>query len=314
MKARWGIALALLLAPGLAGAAQAINFGVLAERSPATLAAQYQPLMDYLSAHLGGTPVQLQLMGADELAEAVAHNRLDLVLTTPAQYVALRTMNSLTGALATLARQQNGHITRSIGGVIVVADRRDDLQRLADLRGRRIGVPILAALGGFQAPALELRNAGVDIRPAGATTTGSTAKTPSRVELNVLGSDQAIVQAVLAGTIDAGFLRTGILEALAHAGTLDPSRLRVLNRQRLGDFPWVASTRLYPDWPLAALPTLDADQTRRVTAALLALEPDHPAARAAGLAGFGPPADYSSVEELARTLRLPPYDTAPTLT
>lgn len=314
MKARWGITLALLLAPGLAGAAQAINFGVLAEPSPDAVAAQYQSLMDYLSAHLSGTPVQLQVLGADELAEAVAHNRLDLVLTTPAQYVALRTMNSLTGALATLARQQNGHITRSIGGVIVVADRRDDLQRLADLRGRRIGVPILAALGGFQAPALELRNAGVDIRPAGAATTGSTAKTPSRVELHVLDTDQAIVQAVLAGTIDAGFLRTGILEALAHAGTLDPSRLRVLNRQRLGDFPWVASTRLYPDWPLAALPTLDADQTRRVTAALLALEPDHPAARAAGLAGFGPPADYSSVEELARTLRLPPYDTAPTLT
>ena len=306
--------LALLLAPGLAGAAQAINFGVLAEPSPDAVAARYQPLMDYLSASLGGTPVRLQALGADELAEAVAHNRLELVLTTPAQYVALRTMNSLTGALATLARQQNGHITRSIGGVVVVADRRDELQRLADLRGRRIGVPMLAALGGFQAPALELRAAGVDIRPAGAATTGSTAKTPSRVELNVLGSDQAIVQAVLAGTIDAGFLRTGSIEALAHAGTLDPSRLRVLNRQRLGNFPWAASTRLYPDWPLAALPTLDADQTRRVTAALLALEPDHPAARAAGLAGFGPPADYSSVEELARTLRLPPYDAAPTLT
>lgn len=314
MKTRWGMRLALLLASVLTGTAHAINFGVLAEPSPEAVAAQYQPLMEYLSDHLGGTPVRLQALGVEELADAVAHNRVDLVLTTPGHYLFLRSRNSLTGALATVARQQNGQITRSIGGVVVVASRRSDLQRLADLRGRRIGVPALAALGGFQAPALEMRAAGVDVRPAHAVTIGSTAKTPSRVELHVLGTDQGVVQAVLADTLDAGFLRTGTLEALIHAGTLDPSHLRVLNRQHLGEFPWAASTRLYPDWPLAALPTLDVNQTRRVAAALLTLEPDHPAAKAAGLAGFGPPADYSAVEELVRTLRLSPYAIAPTLT
>jgi diguanylate cyclase (GGDEF)-like protein/PAS domain S-box-containing protein len=307
---RWLMLWVLLLAPGLAHAAQVITLGVLAYEPPATLAVRYRPLLDYLSARLGGTPIRLDVLGEDALAEAVANHRVDLVLTAPGQYLALRSQTSLSGALATLARQQGGHITRSIGGVVVVAAGRDDLQRLTDLRGRRIGVPMRAALGGFQAPAMELRAAGVDIGP---DSPGSAAMTPSRVELRTLGTDEAIVRAVLSGEVDAGFLRTGMIEALAEQGDLDPSHLRVLNRQRLGDFPWAASTRLYPDWPVAALPTLDPTLTRRIMAALLALEPNNPAVRAAGFAGFGPPADYSAVEELARRLRLPPYDAAPQL-
>ena len=309
------LALALFLALGahLSHAAQAITFGVLVHDRPEEQAASYQPLMEYLSARLGGTPIHLQMLDAPALADAAAHNRLDLVLTTPSQYLALRSTSSLTGALATIARQQRGHVTRAIGGVIVVAAERDDLQHLRDLRGRRIGIPTLAALGGFLAPALEFRQAGVDITQAAKGLAGASAKTPSRVELRALGTDQAIIRALLAGDIDAGLLRTGSIEALADAGLLDLSRLRVLNRQRLAGFPWAASTRLYPDWPVAALPTLDPNLTRRIAAALLALEPDHPAVRAAGLAGFGPPADYSGVEELARTLRLPPYDVLPRL-
>jgi diguanylate cyclase (GGDEF)-like protein/PAS domain S-box-containing protein len=310
MSARCWLGLLLLFAAGRTLATQAISFGVLAQQPAQTVAAQYQPLMEYLSAQVGGTPFAVVPLRADQLSDAVAHNRVDLVLTTPSQYLALRSKNSLTGALATLARQQDGQVTRAIGGTIVVAAARTDLQRLADLRGRRIGTSMRVATGAFQAPAFELRQAGVDI----ALTPGRAAKSPARTELRELGTDEAVVEAVLDGRVDAGFLRTGSMEALIHDGTLDPARLRVLNPQRLGNFPWAASTRLYPDWPLAALPTLDADQTRRITAALLALEPEHPAARAAGLAGFGPPADYSPVEALARTLRLPPYDAAPTLT
>ncbi len=311
--ARW-LLVGLLALPGLASAAQAVTLGVLAYHAPETLAVKYRPLLDYLSAQLGGTPVRLEVLDAPTLAGAVANHRVDLVLTTPTQYLALRSDNSLTGALATLARQQGGHVTQAMGGVVVVAADRNDLQRLQDLRGRRIGVPTLAALGGFQAPALELRAVGVDIEPRTSRVAGATAKTPSRIELRILKTDEAIIKAVLGGDVDAGFLRTGSIEALAATGELDLSRLRVLNRQRLGDFPWAASTRLYPDWPLAALPTLDPTLTRRITAALMALEPDHPAVQAADLAGFAPPADYSGVEELARTLRLPPYDSVPSLT
>ena len=161
MITRWIRLWVLLLAPGLAHAAQSVTLGLLAYESPGTLAVKYQPLLDYLSAHLGGMPVRLDVLGADALAEAVANHRVDLVLTTPSQYLALRSKSNLSGALATLARQQDGHITQAIGGVIVVPAGRGDLQRLQDLRGRRIGVPMLAALGGFQAPAFELRALGL---------------------------------------------------------------------------------------------------------------------------------------------------------
>ena len=94
-------------------------------------------------------------------------------------------------------------------------------------------------------------------------------------------------------------------------GRLDASQLVVLNPQALAGYPFAVSTRLYPEWPFVALPHVDRPTVRRISAALLGLEPSHPAARAAGIAGFSPPLDYLPVETMARTLRLPPFDHAP---
>jgi diguanylate cyclase (GGDEF)-like protein len=90
-------------------------------------------------------------------------------------------------------------------------------------------------------------------------------------------------------------------------------QFRVINRQNLRGYPFVASTRLYPEWPLVSLPHVELNIVRSVASALFALDADHPAARAAGLAGFAPPSDYQAVENLARRLRLPPYEQVPEL-
>lgn len=111
--------------------------------------------------------------------------------------------------------------------------------------------------------------------------------------------------------VDVGFVRTGLIEHMAHVGKLDPSYLKVINPQQLAGFPYRVSTRLYPEWPLLALPTVDRTNLLKISSALLTLEASHPAAQAAGIGGFTPPADYAPVEELARQLRMPPYDLPP---
>jgi diguanylate cyclase (GGDEF)-like protein len=287
----------LVLLGSAAHAADRLTLGVFAFRPKPIMIERYQPLADYLSEKLGGTPVELAVLEQAELDEAVAAHRVDLVMTNPSHYLELRSHNSLSGALATLVSSEGGQAVSSLGGCIIVRAGRGDITGLRDLRGRRVAISGPRFLGGYQAQAFELMQVGVRV--------------PDQLDLIVVGRHDAVVEAVLEGRADAGFIRTGIIESLVAEGRLDASQLVVLNPQALAGYPFAVSTRLYPEWPFVALPHVDRPTVRRISAALLGLEPSHPAARAAGIAGFSPPLDYLPVETMARTLRLPPFDHAP---
>ena len=287
----------LVLFGSAAHAADRLTLGVFAFRPKSIMIERYQPLADYLSEKLGGTPVELAVLEQAELDEAVAAHRVDLVMTNPSHYLELRSHNSLSGALATLVSSEAGQAVSSLGGCIIVRAGRGDITGLRDLRGRRVAISGPRFLGGYQAQAFELMQVGVRV--------------PDQLDLIVVGRHDAVVEAVLEGRADAGFIRTGIIESLVAEGRLDASQLVVLNPQALAGYPFAVSTRLYPEWPFVALPHVDRPTVRRVSAALLGLEASHPAARAAGIAGFSPPLDYLPVETMARTLRLPPFDHAP---
>jgi diguanylate cyclase (GGDEF)-like protein/PAS domain S-box-containing protein len=78
-------------------------------------------------------------------------------------------------------------------------------------------------------------------------------------------------------------------------------------------FPFSASTRLYPEWPVAVMPSVDERTAKQLTVAMLSVEPNSEIARAAGILGFTTPANYGGVDEVLRRLRMPPYDAAPEL-
>ena len=177
---------------------------------------------------------------------------------------------------------------------------RDDIEQLADIRDKTIASPGVHFLGGYQTQVLELLDAGIDIR---------------RVNLiRFMGTHDRVVRSVLSGDADVGFIRTSILEQMAQEDPDLFTRVKVLNRQRLAGFPYVVSTRLYPEWPVVALPHVNERAVRRIASALFAIEPEDEVALSVGISGFSPPADYQSVEYLARTLRVPPYDQVPQLT
>ena len=287
----------LVLLGSVAQASDRLTLGVFAFRPKPVMIERYQPLADYLSEKLGGTRVELAVLEQHELEEAVAAHRVDLVMTNPSHYLELRSHNSLSGALATLVSSEAGQAVSSLGGCIIVRAGRGDITDLRDLKGRRVAIPGPRFLGGYQAQVFELMQVGV--------------RAPDQLDLLVVGRHDAVVEAVLDGRADAGFIRTGIIESLVAEGRLDASQLVVINPQALAGYPFAVSTRLYPEWPFVALPHVDRSTVRRISAALLGLEASHPAARAAGIAGFSPPLDYLPVETLARSLRLPPFDHAP---
>lgn len=287
----------LLAVIGLIGslyghAGPALTLGVFAVRPVPQVQAMWQPFADYLGAGLG-QEVRLRALDADGMADAIARHELDLILTNPTHLIELRASNPLSGAIATRLELTTGHAVSEFGGVILVRRDTARLRTIADLRGKRVATTHANFLGTFPAQALELKRAGLD---------------PSALHLVRTGQDQdSVVAALVDGRADAAFVRTGLLEQLASEGR-DLSMLRVLDPLTDPPYPHQRSTRLYPEWPLVALAHTDERTVRKVAALVLALPDDHPAARAAGIAGFTIPADYSAVEALMRELKLAPFD------
>ncbi len=305
MNVRWRSLILLVvvvigsLAATVAPARDTLTFGVFAYRPENIMRERYEPLVRYLADELGAE-VKLEVLSQENMSRAIAANRLDFFLTNPSHFLLIRSERSLTGVLATLVRRSGDTSTASLGGVIFTTTGREDIRGLEDLRGKSIASPGVHFLGGFQAQALELLDAGIDLRRM------------NRVRF--VDTHDRVIRSVLSGDSDVGFIRTTILEEMALTSPDILSQVKVLNRQALAGFPYVVSTRLYPEWPVVALPHVDEGEVRRIASALFAIEPEDEAAVAAGITGFSPPADYQSVEYLARTLRVPPYDQMPRVT
>jgi diguanylate cyclase (GGDEF)-like protein/PAS domain S-box-containing protein len=296
-----------ILAVGLASAllvfipvcsAETVKIGVLATASKAKTVARWQPLAVLLKNAAPNRNFMIKAMTAPEMEMAVASRDLDFVLTDPGHYVLLAKRNGLSVPLATLAVDQNGQRTSVFGGVIFSRADQASINTLSDVKGKTIAFVDTGSFDGYQIQALELARVGVRLpQDATLTTTGM--------------PHDSIVESVLAGRADVGFLRSGVLENLARKGLLDVKQIKVLNRQLVPGFPLETSTPLYAEWPFGALPHVDEKLSRHVAATLFQLQENTAATRSMGIRGFSVPADYTTVADLLRELRLPPFDEAP---
>ncbi|MBL8490275.1 MAG: PhnD/SsuA/transferrin family substrate-binding protein, partial [Rhodocyclaceae bacterium] len=197
--------------------------------------------------------------------------------------------------IATLVRETGGRHVRQFGGVIFTRADRADLGAIGDIRGKRVAAVGPTAFGGFLMQAQVLREAGIDVS--------------KDASMDFLGLPQdKIVQAVLDGRADAGFVRSDLLEQMAGEGRLNLDRLRVLNPRQVPDYPFLLSTPLYPEWPIAAADRTPLELSNRVAVALLSMPPGHPAAHQGGYYAWTVPLSYRSVHDLMRAMRVAPYD------
>lgn len=272
---------------------QLLNLGVFSYRDANSMKSHYQPLEDYLNRTLDERfSVQLHALTQQEMEQALRNNQLDFILTNPSHYLVLRSQIPMTGVLATLVRRHDEEFTSALGGVIVV-DQSSSIYALSDLRGKRIGIAGSRFLGGFQAQMYELYQQGIK---------------EHHLNLVEYYNHDRVINALLQQEVDAVFIRTGILEDWVDHDKANIEHLRVINDQQLYGYPFAVSTRLYPEWPLLSMPHLDQEVIRNVANAFFSLAPDDPASIASDIYGFMPAADYSAVENMARTLKAAPFD------
>jgi two-component system sensor histidine kinase TtrS len=273
---------------------QRVLIGVLSHRGDARSRRDWQPTADYLSAQIPGYRFDIGPLDFAAVEPAVAAGSIDFVLVNPAIYVALEMRHGVS-RIATLRNGTGSDAHNVFGGVIFSRADRDDIRRIGDLAGKAFMAVDPTSLGGFEMGHAELLRHGVD---------------PQRDLRRLLfgGIHDAVVLAVRDGKVDAGTVRTDVLENMAAAGSIDLDDFRILGARQDPSFPRLHSTPLYPEWPFSKLPGTPTDLAQAVAVALLQMPADSSAARAGSYSGWTVPLDYQPVHQLLRELRRPPYD------
>ena len=264
----------------------AIRFGVLVSDSAISVNERYRPLLDYLESKIGRR-FELVALSQDKQFEAVKQQKLDFATTNPLAAVQLRRMYDIQ-FLVTTRRPKVG---TQLGGLIIVHED-SGIETLQDLRAKRaVCVDFQTSAAGCVFQIDYLKEQGFD----------PFAEFSSFVENK---SQDNIVLAVLNGSVDVGFIRTGQLEKMLQEKTLENiDQIRIFQPVD-DDFPLPRTTDLYPEWPIAALVDTDPQLVKQVRQILLEIPADHPALKAANLSGFVPAIDYKSVEDLIKPLKL----------
>lgn len=264
-----------------------VRIGVLAYKGSEAVQEDWSYVAHWLEASIPDHRFILLDFDQAGLTRAVQTRTVNFVITSSGHYVALEHSDGAS-RIATLESPWALSPRQSIGSAIVV---RNDarLHTLADLAGKHVLAVDPDAFGGYQIAARELLEAGVDPEH-------------DLTNLQFTGFPvQKIAHAVRAGRADAGIIRTCMLEQMIRSGEIGAGELRVLAPIATPGFQCQTSSRLYPDWPIAALRHTPAELSKQVAIALLRMP------RTADGYSWAVPADYQVVDELFRELKIGPY-------
>jgi phosphate/phosphite/phosphonate ABC transporter binding protein len=278
------LVLAFALMPGTAAAE--VKLGVLANRGAPECMKQWGATAAYLSAKIG-EQVTVVPLKFEAVEPAIAGGQVDLVLANSSFYVELEKTQGIKAVL-TMANLQDGKAMTQFGGVILVKAA-SPIMALADLKGKKFMVTERSSFGGGQMAWRLLLENGIDPdRDCAAVMVGK--------------KQDNVVLSVINGAADAGTVRSDVLESMAAAGTIKLADIRVLNQAK-DSFPYMHSTQLYPEWPLAAAAGANPAMVQKVVASLKALKPTDDAAKAAGINGWVDPLDYGPVRDCLTTIK-----------
>jgi len=290
----WLVLMLLLIAPFSAIAKPSVRVGVLAYRGSEEVLTSWRATAAYLSREIPEYSFLVVPLAFDEINEAVRKRAVDFVITNPTSYIELGISYGIS-RIATMERLHGGREYNMYGGVIFCRSDRSDIRVINDLKGKSFLAVHPSSFGGWLISERELQAHGIN---------------PSRhfSSLNFAGSQDEVVSAVRDRKVDAGTVRSGVLEWLAEEGKLDLGVIKIINPLAHEGFPFLHSSRLYPEWAFATLRDTSGALAKMVASALLRMPSSHPAATSARISGWTIPLDYQPVHDLMKELRLRPYE------
>jgi diguanylate cyclase (GGDEF)-like protein len=273
---------------------QVVHVGITSFRDKSATLKEWQPTMDFLMASIPGTRFEVVPLNLPEFEGALRDKKLDFLITNPQHYIAVEAIHAVS-RIGTLVKRENGQIVNQFGGVIFARSDRTDIDSLASVKGKRIAATDKTSFAAYLIQYDIFKTEGIDLE--------------KDCDTHFLGFPQDLsVQAVLKGEADVGFGRSGLIESMVREGKLDANKLKVLHRTHATDFPFLVSSALFPEWPIAAAPHVPIDIRNQVTAALLLMPADSDAAKAGRYNRWSTPVEYLSVQQFMQRLHIYPYD------
>lgn len=271
-----------------------VKIGVLANLGYEQCIKSWGATAEYLNDKIPHHEFFIIPLAFDEINDSVEKREVDFVLVNPSMYVELEVKYGVS-RLITLKSQLLGEEMVHFGGVIFARADNIAVNTLEDLKGKSFVAVDKESLGGWQMQWKEFLDHGIDPHKDFA-------------KIDFAGTQDKTVYSVLNGEYDAGATRTGILEQMAWDGKVNISDIKIINRCAACGFPFLHSTQIYPEWPVARLAHVNDDLAHEVALAMMEMKPDDRAARTANIAGWTVPQNYVELSNTLKALRIRPYE------
>jgi len=265
-----------------------IKFGVIAPRGAVKAKKKWGEFMKYLGEKTG-QKVKFVPVTPDKVQKVVNSGKVDFMLGNPVVTTILVEKEGVT-PVATVKKKAGPQFSG-----VIISKKGSGIKTAQDLKGKKVMAfkfGTSAAAYVFQVNHLVKKG----INPHKDFSSFREAK-----------KQDDIVLSVNKGVIDAGFIKTGLIESMAKENKVKLSEFNIVDKQ-LDDFPFVHSTILYPEWYLSATKKASPAVTEKVKQAVLSLPADHPAAKKAKIKGFVDPLSLGEMKDTLKTLKLSPYD------
>lgn len=220
----------------------------------------------------------------DALQEAVKNEEVDLFLASSGFFWEMQRKYGARD-LATLVTREAPDPNRGVAGTIFVKKDRVDLQTMADLKGKKLVAGRPNMFLAYQLAMGEVAAEGYD--PDGFFSSIRHDDLPA----------ETVVDAVMKGEADVGFLRACVLEYRYPDWA---KQLRVISQKDDSDFVCAHSSELYPNWTLGATAKVPPAVLKHVAGVLLSLPP------AEGLS-WSLATDFKRIDDLEKRLRIGRY-------
>lgn len=272
-----------------------VKIGILAKQGKEVSFKKWEPTAQYLSSEIELTIFEIVPLKFEEIVDAVSQRKIDFILANPSYYVELEYSYGVSRIL-TMRNLFDGITYTHFGGVMFYNKSRNIIKTYNEIKGKSVIAVNEQSFGGWRVSLHELIKNGINPKV-------------DFKSLQFAGIHDSVVYAVKNGSVDVGFVRTGILEEMARTGKINIKDFGIIqeHQEEYCPIPFLHSTPLYPEWPLAKLNHISEEFAKNVALALLKLDKSSPSVKAAEISGWTVPYNYQSVHDCLKDLKFGPY-------
>jgi len=273
-----------------------LKIGVLSKSGDEIALQRWGATAEYLNKTIQDYHFSIKPISFDHIEQAIQQHEIDFLLTNSGMFVDL-TFRYKLNAIATLKRKILGKAYTEFGSVVFTKRDNESVTQLTEIIGKKVAAVNEQSLGGWIAALREFDNNDLSV--------------DDFASLEFLGTHEAVVNAITNNQFDVGIVRTDTLERMAAERKIELNNYRVLRLPYNGDyasptneFPLLHTSRLYPEWPFAAMPQVSELLAEQVSSALLIMRETDEAAIQARIMGWTIPKNYREVDYAYSQLKI----------